>query len=351
MRRRQVLAAGVAAALAPARAVAGRPWPVPRLEEGRILRAVVGLRPYRVGGPRLEVERVGGKRIAHNYGHGGAGVTLSWGCAEAALDLLAGGGVPPRGTALAIAGAGVIGLTTARVAQERGFAVRVYAQSFPPNTTSDVAGAEWAPDVLDWGGPQSKRRLIQIARRSHARWSALVGPRWGVYRRPALEADGVVSGLADLPPNLVGPPRRDLLSMGGRLHKVLRYRSLLIEPPVFLPALVRAIEGGGGRLLPRKFASPGDLLALDEEIIFDCLGLGAGAVFGDLGLGAIKGQLVHLPPEPLPFILDHPGGYLVPRSDALVVGGTFESGVTDLRVDARVSLGILAANRDFFQGR
>jgi D-amino-acid oxidase len=349
MMRRQLIAAGAAAALAPGVSWAGKRWPVPRLEEGRILRALAGLRPYRAGGPRLEVERVAGKRIVHNYGHGGAGVTLSWGSAEAALDLLA-EALPARGTVVAIAGAGVIGLTTARVAQERGLAVRVYAQAFPPNTTSDVAGAEWAPDVIDWGGPESRQRLIRIARRSHARFVRLCGPQWGVYPRPALEADGVVSGLADLPVELVGPPRRERLSMEGRPHTVLRYRSLLIEPPVFLPALVRAIEGAGGRLVQRRFGARGDLMVLDEEIIFDCLGLGAAAVFGDAALGAIKGQLVHLPPEPLPFILDHPAGYLVPRSDALVVGGTFESGVTDLATDPRISRGILAANRAFFLG-
>jgi glycine/D-amino acid oxidase-like deaminating enzyme len=349
MKRRQLLAAG-ACALAPALARAAGDWPVPRLEEGRILRAVAGLRPYREGGPRLELERVGGKRLVHNYGHGGAGVTLSWGSAEAALDLLGAAGTPGRGATVAIAGAGVIGLTTARVAQERGLAVRIYAQAFSPHTTSDVAGAEWAPDVIDWGNAESKQRLLRIARRSHARWSSLVGPRWGVYRRPALEADDVVSGLADLPADLVGPPRRERLAMAGRPHRVLRYRSLLIETPVFLPALMRAIEGAGGRFVSRKFSGRAQLLGLDEELIFDCLGLGAGAVFGDRALTPIKGQLVHLPPEPLPFILDHPDGYLVPRSDALVVGGTFESGVTDLTVDPAVSRRILAANRAFFRG-
>ncbi len=40
----------------------------------------VGLRPFRAGGVRLDVQP--GTRIVHNYGHGGAGVTLSWGCAH-----------------------------------------------------------------------------------------------------------------------------------------------------------------------------------------------------------------------------------------------------------------------------
>lgn len=45
----------------------------------------VGLRPFRAGGVRLEAQP--GTRIVHNYGHGGAGVTLSWGCAQEVADL------------------------------------------------------------------------------------------------------------------------------------------------------------------------------------------------------------------------------------------------------------------------
>lgn len=40
----------------------------------------VGLRPFRRDGVRVDVQP--GSRIVHNYGHGGAGVSLSWGCAE-----------------------------------------------------------------------------------------------------------------------------------------------------------------------------------------------------------------------------------------------------------------------------
>lgn len=50
---------------------------VPQLEGAQVLSHRVGLRPVR---PAVRVERVG--RIIHCYGHGGAGVTMSWGCAE-----------------------------------------------------------------------------------------------------------------------------------------------------------------------------------------------------------------------------------------------------------------------------
>lgn len=46
-----------------------------------VLQHAVGLRPGRPS-VRLELERVDGRPVIHNYGHGGAGVTLSWGCAE-----------------------------------------------------------------------------------------------------------------------------------------------------------------------------------------------------------------------------------------------------------------------------
>jgi D-amino-acid oxidase len=54
----------------------------PPLLGARIVAVRVGLRPYRPEA-RLEAEDLGGGRVLwHNYGHGGAGVTLSWGCAR-----------------------------------------------------------------------------------------------------------------------------------------------------------------------------------------------------------------------------------------------------------------------------
>ena len=48
----------------------------------------VGLRPLREKGVRLEREMIDGRTVIHNYGHGGAGLTLSWGCAEEVANLV-----------------------------------------------------------------------------------------------------------------------------------------------------------------------------------------------------------------------------------------------------------------------
>lgn len=47
----------------------------------------VGLRPARKE-IRLEIEKINGRTIIHNYGHGGAGFTTCWGCAEKVLTLV-----------------------------------------------------------------------------------------------------------------------------------------------------------------------------------------------------------------------------------------------------------------------
>jgi D-amino-acid oxidase len=63
----------------------------PELADARVLEHRVGLRPYRPA-VRLEAERLaGGSLCVHNYGHGGAGVTVSWGCALDAAHLVADG--------------------------------------------------------------------------------------------------------------------------------------------------------------------------------------------------------------------------------------------------------------------
>ena len=59
---------------------------IPELENVNILEQLVGLRPGRTS-VRLEKEFIFDKPLIHNYGHGGSGVTLSWGCADDVVEL------------------------------------------------------------------------------------------------------------------------------------------------------------------------------------------------------------------------------------------------------------------------
>ena len=59
---------------------------IPDLNNAEIIEEMVGLRPGRTE-VRLEKEQISGKTIIHNYGHGGSGVTLSWGCAEEVVEI------------------------------------------------------------------------------------------------------------------------------------------------------------------------------------------------------------------------------------------------------------------------
>jgi D-amino-acid oxidase len=60
---------------------------VPELRQAKVIKHRVGLRPARPA-VRCESVRVGEQTIVHCYGHGGSGVTLSWGCADEVLALV-----------------------------------------------------------------------------------------------------------------------------------------------------------------------------------------------------------------------------------------------------------------------
>jgi glycine/D-amino acid oxidase-like deaminating enzyme len=84
------------------------------------------------------------------------------------------------------------------------------------------------------------------------------------------------------------------------------------------------------------FRSPGDVARLSEKVIVNCTGLGSRRLFNDSDMAPIKGQLVRLQAQSNLEYLFSGDGYVFPRSDAVIVGGTTECNVdNDIPVDAK----------------
>lgn len=304
------------------------------VDPDRVVRTLVGHRPFRRPGFRVEAETVAGKRVVHNYGHGGCGVTLSWGSAELALEE-AGGAGPGS---VAVLGCGVLGLATARLLQERGARVAIYARDLPPHTTSNASGAVWYPSLVVRPSERTEAftaRFERAARLSHRRFREMEGPRYGVRwieqywlaERP-FEWGWDRALLADLFP---GTRVLDAGEHPFASPFVIRDRTLLVEPDVYLAALLEDFVRAGGTVERRAFGSAAELGSLPEPLVFNCTGLGSRALFGDESLVAIKGQLLVLAPQPaVDYVAASDDLYMFPRSDGIVLGGTFEPDVWDL---------------------
>src|SRR3546814_7507986 len=80
--------------------------------------------------------------------------------------------------------------------------------------------------------------------------------------------------------------------------------------------MMRDIEGAGGRIAVRGFASPTEVASLPETLVFNCTGLGARDLFGDTELIPIRGQLAILIPQPeIQYAFTGDAGYMFPRSE------------------------------------
>ncbi len=314
----------------------------------RVIRTMAGLRPFRPAGFRVEASAFGAHKVIHNYGHGGAGITLSWGTARLACDL----GLPGHRGPVAVIGAGIVGLSTARLAQEAGFDVTIYAKALPPETTSNVAGGQWHPfGHYDRAAvtPEWRARYLAAAAYSWRRFQIMVGDDYGVRWLPTYS-----EGTPEEPLFPHFPPNSRALGEDEHpfpLARVSRFDTIYVETGRYLRQLMRDIQIAGGRIQVREFATPADVATLPERLVFNCAGLGARALFGDETLVPIRGQLAILEPQPeIRYAFTGEAGYMFPRPDGILLGGTFERGVWDATPQAADIARIIASHRRLFAG-
>lgn len=387
MRRREFLEAGALTALAglttgcaARRNAAATPPPAtppqtrapinlmaPRISWERVIRTTVGLRPHRDSGFVLKPEKFDTKTVIHDYGFGGAGMSLAWGCGAMAADIALEHGERRA----AVLGCGSPGLTAARQLQRRGFEVTIYTLTVPPDTTSNMSYAGFTPTAglvsTERRTPAWDAQFRQAAEISYRQLQLLAGaPGYGVYwidsynatDDPNATSGGGGTGDDLLPDHLQTGRDRDVLGPGEHpfpTKYAVRTSALAIEPSIYLETLVRDFVLFGGKIVIRKFDTPRDVMSLPESIIVNCTGLGSKTLFNDDELVPIKGQLTVCIPQPevnyrasgrLPN--SAVAASINPRSDGIIVGNLAERGNWSLEPDEKVRQDNVEAAIRFF---
>jgi D-amino-acid oxidase len=332
----------------------------------RIIRTTVGLRPHRPSGFVLRAERLDSRLLIHNYGHGGAGMSLSWGCGQRAAEMALATTGPRRA---AVLGCGALGLAAARQLQRRGFDVTIYAASVPPDTTSNMSLAGFTPTsavvALDGRTPAWDAQFADVVEIAYRQLQLLVGREYGVswlYNYSPIDDLRVASGTNTLmPAHLQG--KHEILEPGAHpwpTRFAARRAELRIEPSIYLDAMLRDVAQFGGRIVIRKFTEPRELLTLDEPVLVNCTGLGARELFGDQELVPLKGQLTVLVPQPEVdysttgagraggAAMPSAGLHMMPRADGIILGGTRERDVWTLDPNQEELKRVVEGHTEFF---
>jgi glycine/D-amino acid oxidase-like deaminating enzyme len=338
-------------AVAPRRPVVAAPV---KASWDRVIRTTVGLRPHRDAGFVLKADKLDDRLLIHNYGHGGAGMSLAWGTGLMAAELA----TDHQARQAAVIGCGSVGLTSARQLQRRGFDVTIYALAVPPNVTSNMSLAGFTPasGLVEQGRRTNEwdaqyRRAADI---SYRQLQLMAGPYFGVSWLDNFTLSDTPTNPNAPPPNPERPNLNAGFDAGREIYGpgehpfptkyAIRNPTIRIEPSIYLDSLVRDFLLWGGRIVIRKFDAPRDLMSLGEPIIINCTGLGARELFGDRELVPLKGQLTVLVPQPevnyhtqggsrAPERPGSLGIHMMPRSDGIVLGGTSQRDIWTLEPD------------------
>ncbi|WP_437668786.1 FAD-dependent oxidoreductase [Sorangium sp. So ce131] len=242
-----------------------------------------------------------------------------------------------------VVGAGIVGLTCAARLQEAGARVAVVTADEPARTVSRIAAAVWYPThtvgdprVLDW----ARRTFDELAAQAvHGVSGVVMRPTRMLLRAPSARPPWWAAAVRDF--RVVRPA-----DVPAPFAGEWRFTVPTMEMGPYLDWLVQRVTGGGGVLLRRRIDRLTDVADL-APVVVNAAGLGAGGLADDAGVHPVRGQVVLVSNPGLRTSVrdeDNPAGatYVHPRSRDVVLGGTFEPGVSDVAPSAATGQAILA---------
>jgi glycine/D-amino acid oxidase-like deaminating enzyme len=304
-----------------------------------------GVRPHRTGGIRLSLNEIstakGTKFLIHNYGHSGAGITLSWGCAsvvrdhvETVVNQMGGTKTHPS---VAVLGSGVIGLTVATELRGKWptLPIVVYAKTLDVSkTTSFIAGGQFEPSQICDEYMGADRPILEDYLKRSARKIKEIensGRRleFGVAQRKNYTLASADTAFESCTPHDVVPLPNigslpfEKLNVAGR-----EYSTWLMNPRILLPKLIADLKKSSVLFKAKDFTDQQQVMDLNENIIINCTGYGAKKLFCDAALQARRGLIAVLKnPAELKYFFS--GGcdndviaYMFARQSDIVIGGT-----------------------------
>jgi glycine/D-amino acid oxidase-like deaminating enzyme len=274
--------------------------------------------------------------VAHNYGHGGSGWSLSWGSSAVAVRKVM--ATSPR--EVAVIGCGILGLTSAILAQREGAKVTIYARELLPQTPSARATGAWTPDsriALAQAVPPEFATLwegmARTAFKMHRDYLGLPGdpvewadfysvitddePRNSSSAQPALDFAEYHHSIADLVPKV---RRLSPETAPFRATSVYRSETMIFNISDYGHTLLNDFFIAGGQFQHANFHAPSQIAALGKSAVINCTGYGARALWKDETITPVRGQIARLIPQPaVRYGLSYRHVFVVPRRDGIVV--------------------------------
>ncbi|MFN0065856.1 MAG: FAD-dependent oxidoreductase [Chlamydiales bacterium] len=307
----------------------------PVISKENIIGTNVGIRPFRRTGVRIEAECVGNKLLIHNYGYGGAGLTLSFGGVLEVIDILENYKITPK--TVAILGAGVVGLATAYDLLAKGYEVHIYADEWSPNLTSNVAVGIWSSLSFPKDLPEEKKQChLRMEKNAEIRFLKSVGdspefvgvriiPSYRFKTQASQESDKVKQG-----EKIIAHFDNGVIKSGIRTYKIG------IDGKLFMNDLYDKVKKNGAVLKQCHFESFEDVIGLEEPIIINCTSMGSIKLFNDHEFIPVRGQLIYFnPQDDIDYLYSHSIDccsddtnlffvFIYPWSDRLILGGVYE---------------------------